>query len=116
MNLCFHVVVDTGEVKALTDTFVSVLQVVLSYKCHMHLLGGVTLLFKEVVPRLHSRCLTYWDTNLSQDGGIETLPLHVDGHFVNRGHVFTLHHAFQIDITKRCHLHAQGIVEVAFCT
>ncbi len=41
------------------------------------------------------------------------MPLHADGHFVDAGHVFALHHTFKIHVAEGCHLHAQGIIKMA---
>ena len=114
MNLCLHVIVNTSQIEALANALVSILQIILTHKSDMNLACSHALLFKKVVPRFHSRCLAYRDSYLAQNGGVKSLPLHAHGHLVNAGHVFALHHAFQINITERSHLQAQGVVEVAF--
>ena len=80
----------------------------------MYLTGGVALFVQEVVPRSHGGSLANRYTYLTHNGCVESLFLHVHRHLVDAGHILALHYAFQINITKRCHLHAQGIVEVAF--
>ena len=40
------------------------------------------------------------------------MPLHADGHFVDAGHVFALHHTFKVHVAEGCHLHAQGIIKM----
>ena len=116
MNTCPHVVVDTSQVQTLPNAFVGILQVVLTHQRHMHLAGGVALFVKEVAPRFHFRHFSYRDSYFAQNSSIEALPLHAHRHLIDAGHILTLHHALKVNITKRRHLHAQGIVEVAFCS
>ena len=109
-----HAAVDAGEVEAFADGFVGVLQVVLADECHVYFAGGSVLFVEKVVPWLHGWCLAYRNAYFAEDGGIESLALHVDGHFVDAGHVFALHHTLEVNIAEGGNFHAQGVVEVAF--
>ena len=111
-----HIVIDACEVQTLADTLVGILQVVFAHERHMDLTVGFALLVEEVVPGSHGGCLANRNTYLAEDGCIEPLALHAHRHLVDGGHILALHHALEIDITKRRHLHAQGIVEVALST
>ena len=82
----------------------------------MYLTRGMTLLVEEVVPGLHGRRFSYWDAYLPQDSSIQSLLLHADRHLVDARHVFALHHALQVYITKRCHLHAQVVIQMTLGT
>ena len=113
MHFYLHIVVDTSQIQALANTLVSILQVVFTYQTDMYLLLGITLLVEEVVPGLHRRCLAHGDTNLTHDGCVKSLVLHVHGHLVNAGQVLALHHALQIHVAERCHLHAHAVVKMA---
>ena len=113
MHFYLHIVVDTGQVQTLANTLVSILQVVFSYQSDVYLVGGTALLVKEVAPGLHGRCLAYGDTNRTHNGSVKSLVLHVHRHLVNAGQVLALHHALQVHVAERCHLHAHAVVQVA---
>ena len=116
MNLRLHVVVDTSQIQTFTDALVGILQVVFPHQSDVNLTGGMSLFVKEVVPRLHGWRFSYWYAYLAHNGRIESLLLHTHRHFIDAGHILALHHALQIDITKRCHLHAHRVIKVAFGT
>ena len=80
----------------------------------MHFTSGIALLVEEIVPRLHGRSFAHRDANLAHDGCIESLTLHADGHLVDAGHIFALHHTFKVHVAEGGHFHAHSIVEVAF--
>ena len=113
VHFYLHIVVDTSQIQALANTLVSILQVVFSYQSDVYLVGGMALLVKEIAPGLHGRCLAYGDTNLTHNGCVQSLVLHVHGHLVNAGQVLALHHALQIHVAERCHLHAHAVVKMA---
>ena len=109
-----HVVVDACQVQTFADALVCILQVVLTHQADMYLACCLALLVKEVVPGFHGWRLTNGYTYLPQDGSVQSLLLHVYRHLVDAWHIFALHHALQIDITERSHLHAQMVIKVAF--
>ena len=115
VDLCFYIIIYTSQVQTLTDTLIRILQVVLANQSDVHLLRGIALLVEEVVPGLHRRCLAHGDANLTQDGGIQSLMLHAHGHLIDRGHILTLHHALQVHVTERCHLHPHAVVQMTLC-
>ena len=110
----FHIVIDTCEVQTFPDALVGILQVILPNQSNMHFTHCVTLFVKEVMPRFHSRCFTYWNAGLAQYRCIKPLTLHADRHLIDTGHILTLHHTLEIHITERGNLHTQGIVKMSF--
>ena len=109
----FHIVVDTCQVQALANALIGILQVVFAHQSDVHLAGGVALLVEKIAPGFHGRCLAHGDANLAHDGSVESLVLHVHGHLVDAGQILALHHALQIDVAERGHLHAHGVVEMS---
>ena len=57
LDLHLHVIVDACQVQTLTDTLVSILQVVLAHQSDVDHLGGFALLVEEGVPCSHSCCV-----------------------------------------------------------
>ena len=72
------------------------------------------LLVEELVPGFHLGGLAYGDAYLAQDGGIETLALHIHGHLIDAGYILALHHTFEVNVAEGGDLQAQMVVEVAF--
>ncbi len=114
VNLCLHAIVDACQVQTLADTLVGILQVVLADQADVDFTCSTTPVVEKVAPRFHGRSLADGYAYLTQDGSIESLPLHTHRYFVDACHVFTLHYAFQADIAERSHLQTQCVVEVAF--
>ena len=101
-----------GMTKTLIDALVSILKVVFSDESDVYLFRGFAAEFQEMIPGNHPRCLPDGNTHLSQNGGIETLSLHVEGHFVDAGQVFALNDTFQIDIAETSHFLSEVVVEM----
>ena len=115
MQLGFHIIIYTSQVQALANALVGILQVVFSYQSDVYLLLGVTLLVEECVPSLHRRCLAHGYTYLTHNGSVQTLLLHAHWHLVDAWHILALHHALQVNVAERCHLHAHTVVQMALC-
>ena len=98
--------------QTLADALVGILQVVLAHQADVYLVGSRVTQFEEAVPRSQPRCLAHGNTHLAQDGGIESLSLHVHRHFVDAGQVFALYDALQINIAETCHFHPEVVVEM----
>ena len=113
VQLGFYIVVDTSQVQALANALISILQVVFSYQSDVYLLGGMALLVEKIAPGLHGRCLAYGDTNLTHNGSIKSLVLHVHGYLVDAGQILALHHALKVNVAERCHLHAHAVIQMA---
>ena len=68
-----------------------------------------------MVPCLHVGSFAHRYTEFAQNGGIQSLALHVDRHFVNAGQVFALDHALQVHIAEGGHFLTDTVGEVLFC-
>ena len=115
MQLGLHIIIDTCQVQALANALVGILQVVLTYQSDVYLACGVALLGQEGVPALHGWCLAHGYTYLTHDGSVESLLLHAHWHLVDAWHILALHHALQVDVAERCHLHSHRVVQMSLC-
>ena len=109
-----HAVIDARQGQALADTLVGILQVVLAHQADVYLAFGMPLAVQKIVPRLHGQRLADRQTRLAQDGRIQSLFQHTDGHLVDAGHVLAQDDAVQIHIAERGHLHPHLVVQMAF--
>ena len=98
--------------EALTDALVGILQVVLAHETDVDSLCRPVAAVEERLPRTECRSLADRLTHLAEDGGVETLVLHVDRHLVDAREVFALNHAVEIDITEACHLLQDALLQV----
>ena len=100
MQFCFHIIIYASQIKTLADALICILQVVFPDQSDMYLVLGIALLGKEVVPGFHGRCLTDRDSNLSHDGSIQSLVLHVYRYLIDAWHILALYHTFKVNVTK----------------
>ena len=112
MRLHLAVVVGASMSKTLQNTLVGILQAIFSYQCDIEHLSGTVSSLKEIVPGLHGWGFANGYARLAQYVGIQSLTLHAHRHLVDARHVLTLHHAFQIDVAERSHLHSHGVAEM----
>ncbi len=98
--------------KALADTLIRVLQVILAYKSYTHHILGLSAQLQEPVPRSELGCLAHGDAHLAQDYSIKTLFLHVDRHLVDAVQVLALYHALKVNITESGHFAAQIVIQM----
>ena len=86
---------DPGDVEALPDALVGVLEIVFAHETYRDTVRQGLLLPDEVLPdgeRLDVFRLLL-QAELFQDAGVQPLPVHVQRHFVDAGQVFALDHA-----------------------
>ncbi len=112
LDLHFHVIVGACQGKTLPDTLVSVLKVVFPHQAHAHFCPGCLLEFQKMMPRLHVGSFAHRHAEFAQDGGIQSLALHVDRHLIDARQILALHHALKVHIAERGHFLAYAIGEV----
>ena len=114
----FHlaVVVGAGLREGFADGLVGVLQVVFAHQgdVQCRFLLGLVASFQERTPRAQSRGVAHGQSHLLQDGGIQLLCLHQDGHLVDGGGVNALHHGILVHVAELGHLLAQVGVQLMF--
>ena len=106
------VVIGTGLRQTLADALVGILQVVFADKTDVDLLRGLLASFEEGFPGSQRRRLADRLTDLLQDGGVQSLVLHVDRHLIDARQVLTLDDTVEVDITEGSDLLADGVVEM----
>ena len=109
------VVVRAGLRETLADALVGILQVVLSDESDLHLLRGLLPAVEEILPRSQCRTLANFHSELLQDGLVQSLVLHVDGHLVDAGQVFALYDAVLLDVAEACHLLQDVLAQMLLC-
>ena len=101
--------------KALADTLIRVLQVILAHQPYSHHFLRLAPQLQEPVPRSELGCLTHGDAHLAQDCSVKTLFLHVDRHLVDTVQVLALYHALKVNITESGYFAAQIVIQMLLC-
>ena len=108
------IVVGTRLRQGFADGLVGVLQVVLAHQCDVYRFGTFRFVttFQEAAPRTEARRVAYGKSHLLQDGSVQLLLLHQDGHFVDSRRIDALHHGFHIHVAELGHLLAEVQVQL----
>ena len=111
MGLDFPVMIGARMCYTLKNTLICILQVVLAHQRYVDDLSSSLTPLQEVAPGSQCRCWTDSRPHLSENDGVEALPLHVYRHLVDRGQVLTLNDGLGIDIAEMCHLLPQLVAQ-----
>ena len=86
--------------KSLAYALVRILKVVFAHKSYSDALRCVLVPRNEVPPRLQLRHRPNFEPDFAQYGGIQSLSLHIQRHFVDGWQVLALYHAILLDIAE----------------
>ena len=86
--------------KSLPYALVGILKVVFAYKSYSDALRCILVSRNEVPPRLHLQHRPNFEADFAEYGGIQSLSLHVQRHFVDGWQVLALYHAVLLDIAE----------------
>ena len=79
-------------------------------------LFGFVTAFEESAPRSQSRSVADGKSHFLQNGNVQSLALHQDGHLVDGRRVDALHHGIFVHIAEQSHFLAQGGTQLMFRT